>query len=189
MMSGLDPIRELIKSGRKDEAIRQLARLLSAGSENLEAWLLMAQVIDDPARKKDCFEQVLRIDPANEQAFAGLEKTTPPPPSPSSSAPTPSSSGSEPLAGQTPLQDKKSVGDYLTAGSEPRPVGKESVPAYLREIQAVPLEPIPGGASRGSLFDAIDPASAQPPSAPPPIPPGSYRDETDRKSTRLNSSH
>jgi hypothetical protein len=197
-MGNLDSIQALISSGRKDEAARQLARLLSASPENLDAWLLMADVIDDPARRADCYRQVLKIDPENPQALAQLGKpptgTPPPPQSVTSPAPISTPSGedfppiedvkviknTEPLAGQAPASEKSkgSVEDYLFANGEALALGKESVPAYLREIQAVPLAPPPPEPSRGSLFDAIDSKKNHAPPVTPPIPPGSYRDDT-----------
>ena len=68
--------------------------------------------------------------------------------------------------------------DYLTAGTEARALGRESVPAYLREIHAPPAKPKQAEPSQGSLLDKIDRGAPPKPSAPPPIPPGSYRDET-----------
>jgi len=195
-MSDVESIQVLIASGRKDEAARELARLLSGSPENLEAWLLMAQVIDDPARKADCYRQVLKIDPENPLALAKLgephQKASPPPQPVSSPTPTSATAGevfplkedvpvtnsTEPLPGQIPEKPKSSVEDYLFAGGQALALGKESVPAYLREIQAEPLAPPPLEPSRGSLFDALDREKAPSPPPPPPIPPGSYRDET-----------
>ena len=194
-MPDLEPIQALIAAGRKDEASRQLARVLSADASDIQAWLLMAQAIDDPARKADCYRQALKLDPVNPEALGFLKGAapagsapTPPPPPPSPSplppppaaAPTQGTSAgrvSEPLAGQAPPREERAVGDYLTAGTEARALGRESVPAYLREIQAVPLEPIPPEPSRGSLFDAIDRDQPAAPATPPPIAPGAYREE------------
>lgn len=193
-MSELEPIRVLISSGRKDEATRQLARVLSTDPEDIQAWLLMAGIIDDPARKTDCYRQALKLDPQNSAALEYLKEAPLPPAPPASDAqqtpdlftpqvdspaePINTPQVSEPIAGQAPPPEKRSVEDYLTTGAEARALGRESVPAYLREIQAVPSQPLTAGPSRGSLLDSIDRSQPSAPPAPPPIPPGSYRDET-----------
>ncbi len=187
-MTDLDSIQTLIAAGRKDEAARQLARVLSTNPEDIQCWLLMASVIDDPARKADCFRQALKLDPQNPTALEFFKvpsqqpSPVPPPAAVEPPAPVQKDSGIqplfEPLAGQAPPSEKRAAGDYLTAGAEARALGRESVPAYLREIQAVPAQPPPAAPSRGNLLDSIDRKQTPAPPAPPPIPPGSYRDET-----------
>ena len=185
-MADLESIRALIAAGNRDEAMRQLARVLSTDPGDILAWLLMAQVIEDPARKADCYRQVLKIDPQNSEALQFLQPPAPslliqptsPPEAAKPPASTPIPKPSEPVAGRSPPPDKRSVEDYLTAGTEARALGRESVPAYLREIHAPPAKPKQAEPSQGSLLDKIDRGAPPKPSAPPPIPPGSYRDET-----------
>ena len=84
-MADLEPIQALITDGRKDEAARQLARVLSTNPGDIQAWLLMATAIDDPARKADCYRQALKLDPQNPVALGFLngpsqQPTSVPPP-------------------------------------------------------------------------------------------------------------
>ena len=76
-MADLESIRALIAAGNRDEAMRQLARVLSTDPGDIHAWLLMAQVIEDPARKADCYRQVLKIDPQNSEALQFLQPPAP----------------------------------------------------------------------------------------------------------------
>jgi hypothetical protein len=72
-MSGLDEIRALVRHGERRSAQRDLARLLKSEPSNLEAWLLLAQLVNDPIRKADCYRRVLEIDPVNPLAKQALE--------------------------------------------------------------------------------------------------------------------
>ncbi len=74
-MADLDAIQTLIAASRKDEAARQLARVLSTNPDDIQAWLLMASVIDDPARKADCYRQALKLDPQNPVALEFFQKS------------------------------------------------------------------------------------------------------------------
>lgn len=69
----LAEIHLLIRQGDRRAAQRELARLLKSEPANREAWLLLAQLVDDPARKADCYRHVLEIDPGNQVAAKALE--------------------------------------------------------------------------------------------------------------------
>ena len=67
-MTNLSQIKQLVASGDQDTAIQELGRLLHADPQNVEAWLLLADLREDPYERKDCYKQVLKLDPYNEQA-------------------------------------------------------------------------------------------------------------------------
>ncbi len=59
--------------GRLDEAREYLGRAVQLAPENVEAWLSLAAVEDDPAQKVACFEKILALEPDNVEARLGLE--------------------------------------------------------------------------------------------------------------------
>lgn len=76
--------RAAARVGRLDEARDYLQRAVRLAPDNVEAWLALAAVEQDPAKKIVCFETVLRLDPENVEAKLGLEMlqegTAPPAP-------------------------------------------------------------------------------------------------------------
>jgi len=50
---------------------------LRLNGNDVEAWLLLGELIDDPAKKRDCYSQVLKLSPNNLLALSGLESLTP----------------------------------------------------------------------------------------------------------------
>ncbi len=79
-MSDLDQAREWIAGGEKDNAIALLASILMRNRDDVEAWLLLGETIDDPARKRDCYNQVLRLSPHGVQAASRLQELEEPSP-------------------------------------------------------------------------------------------------------------
>ena len=73
-MSDLDRVQRLIANGEKENAIALLASILLKNKNELEAWVLLGDTIDDPARKKDCYQQVLRLAPRNFHALTRLQE-------------------------------------------------------------------------------------------------------------------
>jgi tetratricopeptide (TPR) repeat protein len=59
--------------GRREEARDYLRRAIELDPENVQAWLDLAGVEEDPGKKRMCFEAVLSLDPENEEAGLGLE--------------------------------------------------------------------------------------------------------------------
>lgn len=59
--------------GHRQEAREVLRRVVELDPENVQAWLDLAGVEDDPAEKRTCFETVLKLDPGNDEARLGLE--------------------------------------------------------------------------------------------------------------------
>jgi len=71
-MSQMDEIRSRLQQGDRRTAQRDLARLLKCEPSNLEAWLLLAQLVEDNQRKADCYRPGDRDDPANQTAREAL---------------------------------------------------------------------------------------------------------------------
>jgi hypothetical protein len=71
-MDLIEPLRQCIETGDREGAKRELAAVLRADPRNVPAWMLLAALVEDPARQADCYRQVLRLDPANSQAAARL---------------------------------------------------------------------------------------------------------------------
>jgi tetratricopeptide (TPR) repeat protein len=59
--------------GRLDEARGYLDRAIELGPDNVEAWLALTAVVQDPTEKIACFETILRLEPDNVEARLGLE--------------------------------------------------------------------------------------------------------------------
>ena len=59
--------------GRLNEAREYLGRAIALAPDNVEAWLALAAVENDPAGKIACFETVLQLEPDNVEARLGLE--------------------------------------------------------------------------------------------------------------------
>ncbi|MFQ5343429.1 MAG: tetratricopeptide repeat protein [Anaerolineae bacterium] len=60
--------------GDNDEAEELLRRATELNTDNAEAWLWLARVVDDLEEKQTYFQQVLALDPYNEPARLGLER-------------------------------------------------------------------------------------------------------------------
>lgn len=58
--------------GDVEDARRMLQQAVEQSPDNVEAWLGMAGVVESLAEKEDCFNKVLALDPANNEAKAGL---------------------------------------------------------------------------------------------------------------------
>jgi tetratricopeptide (TPR) repeat protein len=59
--------------GRLDEARQYLDRAVELAPDDIEAWLALASVEQDPKQKLACFETILALDPDNIEARLGLE--------------------------------------------------------------------------------------------------------------------
>lgn len=65
---------EKIKSGKKDEGRRILVQILRSDPKNEWAWLWLAVAVEDPDKREECLERVLRINPNNQQAAKMMDK-------------------------------------------------------------------------------------------------------------------
>src|SRR5687767_283246 len=83
----------LMNAGLKREARQILARALTYDNRNIQAWVLLAKVVDNREEKIDCLKRVLSLDPAHAWArrrLAGLEENAGrPPASTTSNGPVP----------------------------------------------------------------------------------------------------
>jgi hypothetical protein len=73
-LSELDLAKRLLEFGDKAGAVKELTRMLQADPDDIDAWFLMVDAIDEPDKKTDCYRQILRIDPGNQFAQIHLQK-------------------------------------------------------------------------------------------------------------------
>jgi hypothetical protein len=81
-MSDLNTVKALIARGDKEQTIGLLASILLKDTNDLEAWMLLAELLDDPTRKRACYKQVLRLSPDNLLALKKLQELDRPLPGP-----------------------------------------------------------------------------------------------------------
>jgi hypothetical protein len=67
-------VRELIKSGKRAQALTQLARLIERDHNNAELWWLLANATDDVQQARRALEEVLSLEPSNDRARKMLER-------------------------------------------------------------------------------------------------------------------
>ncbi len=76
-METLVAIWKQAQAGDRAGARRKLLSILRTNPENVQAWLLMAALLDDPAQQAECCRRVLALDPQNPHATAMLQKLCP----------------------------------------------------------------------------------------------------------------
>ena len=59
---------EAIKRGDKNKAFDLLKQVLTADPNDLDAWLVLEKITDQPERKRQILDRILRIDPVNQAA-------------------------------------------------------------------------------------------------------------------------
>ena len=59
---------EAAKQGDKNKAMSFLKEVLAANPRDVDAWLVLAAVVDEPQRKRQCLRRVLALDPVNRLA-------------------------------------------------------------------------------------------------------------------------
>lgn len=77
MGASKDPIqqvRELIKAGRRPQALKQVARLIEKDHDNPELWWLLANATDDTEQARAALDHLLVLQPNNERARRMLER-------------------------------------------------------------------------------------------------------------------
>ncbi|MFQ3537155.1 MAG: hypothetical protein SNJ58_14940 [Aggregatilineales bacterium] len=97
----LSEARKAIASGNKPTARALLEQALTLDDNNVQAWLLLARVVDTPRERRICYENVLDLDPNNVEARRALETLKPSPPS-SASLTRPPASSAQPSTPQRP---------------------------------------------------------------------------------------
>jgi hypothetical protein len=116
MLSGMDDVIkqelkkavEIIRAGKRADAVPILAEVLHHAPKNATAWFLLGYALDDQKQKTFAFEQVLKLDPGHEKAKAQLAKLREVP-----SAPSP-----EPIPETAPTPPEK-VPPFIEEGQEP----------------------------------------------------------------------
>lgn len=98
-MSSLQTAIDALQSGQKSSAVAILKQLLIENPRDPAGWVWLARALDDPARKRDCLERALRLDPQNsfarrtldelEHAAAPVEPVNPAPEPPAPQPETP----------------------------------------------------------------------------------------------------
>jgi len=63
---------EAINQGDKNKALDLLKQALTVNPNDVDAWLVLATIIDEPERKRQCLNRVLTLDPVNQLARAEL---------------------------------------------------------------------------------------------------------------------
>jgi tetratricopeptide (TPR) repeat protein len=142
-----------LRGGERERARGLLAQAVRLNPRSEQAWLLLAGAVTDPEQRRTCLERVLRLNPEHaiaRKALATLQIAAHQPPS----------TGSRPQA--------KAVGP-------PAAFAERQPPAEHRPRAGAPQVP-PGGSLLGRLRQpeqsaALAPASAQPQSILPALPP------------------
>ena len=62
-----------LRIGNKEEARRKLMQVINADERNEYAWLYLSEAVDSDEDRQICLENVLTINPANEQAETQLK--------------------------------------------------------------------------------------------------------------------
>ena len=65
---------EAAQQGDNSKALVFLKQALNANPNDVDAWLVLSAVVDDPRRKRHCLNRVLKLDPANQIACDELAK-------------------------------------------------------------------------------------------------------------------
>ena len=73
-MNEFEYITKLLEIGDVEGAITELHQLLKDNPDNIEAWFLLANTLNDNEKIKDCYRKIIRIDLNNQRATEKLQK-------------------------------------------------------------------------------------------------------------------
>ncbi len=62
-----------LEQGDRENAARELERILSMDMDNIHAWRLLAHVLTNPDEIRECWDNVLRLNPRDPEAIAALK--------------------------------------------------------------------------------------------------------------------
>ncbi len=65
-------VEKAMAGGDRRQAIRILGQVIAGQPDNIQAWLMLAEAVEEPERRRECYQRVLRIDPRNSAAQEGL---------------------------------------------------------------------------------------------------------------------
>ncbi len=71
-MSDISLAIEMLEQGRRDDAVRELEKILAEDIDQISAWRLLASAVTHPSEIKECYEHVLRLDPHDAEAIEVL---------------------------------------------------------------------------------------------------------------------
>ncbi len=77
----MDPLEEIkyqIEAGDQAHARQNLITILRTDRHNVEAWILLAPLLNDKQKQTECYKRVLRLDPSHTEARARLSSLTHP---------------------------------------------------------------------------------------------------------------
>ena len=70
----IEQARALARQGNSQAAIALLSKLIQRDAGNVEAWLALAVVVEEPDRVEFCLQKVLNLDPGNAAAIETLSR-------------------------------------------------------------------------------------------------------------------
>jgi hypothetical protein len=76
-MNDLEQIRKKFIEGDRIGARKDLIALIKTDAKDIEGWMLLAELVDEPERKRECYQRVLQIDADHPGARAGLASLEP----------------------------------------------------------------------------------------------------------------
>ncbi len=62
-----------LEQGDRENAARELERILSMDMDNIHAWRLLAHALTNPDEIRECWDNVLRLNPRDPEAIAALK--------------------------------------------------------------------------------------------------------------------
>ena len=142
---------EAAKQGDNTKALAFLKQVLNANPNDVDAWLVLAAVLDDPARKRQCLNRVLKLDPVNQVAREELlemdraEMGGTPTFTPGNFDEPAASSQGEPVPASTPLYQSEATPAFYSTGTsafEPEALEQPS-PQAKTQPQAAPSNNAP----------------------------------------------
>ena len=70
----IEQAKALARQGNSQAAITLLSRLIQVDASNVQAWLALADVVEEPEAVEFCLQKVLNLDPGNATALEKLSK-------------------------------------------------------------------------------------------------------------------
>lgn len=175
-MTALQKAIDAIQSGQKSAALGLLKQAITENPADPTAWVWLARVVDDPAKKRECLQRALRLDPQHKFAQKTLDEldgrvsTPPTPPVPAAPPAAVQPSAGRSLQPQTPVMK---IDDALLktppAPQDTPPAEAQPAGAVLIGAQAYQPEPNPvfKEPELPTTNNAVFNAAARPPAARP----------------------
>lgn len=137
------------RAGKREEARGLLVRLVEADERNEQAWLWLAGVVDDPADMRTCLQNVLDLNPANQQAQQGLAwiesrygPPTPPAEPPAPPEPQPAPPDPQTASRLDAIEDRRTYTAPAATLAVQAPAAEAPVAVPAATRPAAPVEPI-----------------------------------------------